>query len=132
MNFTIAVITSIIAGATAAMGLGGGSVLLLYLTVFIEMNQLEAQGINLIFFLPIAIIAVIVYCHRGVIKLKQLTPFIIAGIPSAVFFGYLVKFTAAGVLRKIFGILVFLFGIYQIFAKNKGAKNTIEEKNQVP
>lgn len=122
MEYVVAVIASIFAGAAGSMGLGGGSVLLIYLTVFAGVGQLTAQGINLVFFLPIGAIAVFIYWRKGMIDFKKIWPFIAAGIPLCLIFGYLVKFINADILRKIFGGLVLIFGLYHIFAKGKENK----------
>lgn len=53
-DWIILSLVSALTGITASMGLGGGFILVIYLTVFKKMAQLEAQGVNLLFFLPIA------------------------------------------------------------------------------
>ena len=50
MSWVIAVVASVIAGFVSALGLGGGGILILYLTLFLDMGQKQAGGINLIFF----------------------------------------------------------------------------------
>lgn len=54
MDWIIIGIVAFLTGITASMGLGGGFILVIYLTIFAQMPQLAAQGVNLIFFLPIA------------------------------------------------------------------------------
>ena len=56
-----ALLAGLFSGAIASMGMGGGAVLLIYLTVFTSTAQLAAQGINLIFFIPIGILSLIIY-----------------------------------------------------------------------
>ncbi len=51
MNF-LDILAVILSAAVSAMGLGGGGVLILYLTLVRDVPQLEAQGINLLFFTP--------------------------------------------------------------------------------
>ena len=53
MGYLVVGVVSLLSGVTASMGLGGGFVLLIYLTAFANVPQMEAQLINLIFFLPI-------------------------------------------------------------------------------
>ena len=53
-GWLVAGIASLIAGFVSALGLGGGGILVLYLTLFLGMEQMQAGGINLIFFLPLA------------------------------------------------------------------------------
>ena len=52
MSFFVIAIVSFATGVFASLGLGGGMVLIIYLTVFVGMPQIQAQGINLIFFVP--------------------------------------------------------------------------------
>lgn len=118
-GYIISVLAGFFAGVAGAMGLGGGSVLLIYLTVFAGVEQLSAQGINLIFFIPIALTAVIIYSRKGIIKFKQIIPIIIAGMFASITVGYFVKFLDTGLLRKIFGGFVLVYGIIQLFTKNK-------------
>lgn len=122
MDYVIAIIAGILAGAAGSMGLGGGSVLLIYLTVFAGVSQLTAQGINLVFFLPIGAIAVVIYMRKGIIDFKKILPFIIAGIPLCLLSGYAVNFINADILRKIFGGFVLLFGLFHIFSRGQDNK----------
>ena len=73
MNWT-ALAAGLLSGIIGAMGLGGGAVLIIYLSVFTDMPQLKSQGINLLFFIPIAAAAVAVYGFKKQIKWK-LAPF---------------------------------------------------------
>lgn len=111
-------IASFLSGIIGAMGLGGGSVLILYLTLFAGINQVTAGGINLIFFLPIGTVATIIYLRQKEIKYKTLLPFILGGIPATLISGTLINFIETAMLRKIFGAFVLIYGIYQIFQKN--------------
>ena len=53
MNWLLSSIIAFASAAIASMGIGGGAVLLLFLTVFSDIPLATAQGINLLFFLPI-------------------------------------------------------------------------------
>ena len=66
-----ALLAGLFSGLIGAMGLGGGAVLIIYLTLFTDTPQLEAQGINLLFFIPIAAAAVTVYAVKKQIKWKM-------------------------------------------------------------
>ena len=65
-----ALLAGLFSGVIGAMGLGGGAVLIIYLALFTDTAQLKAQGINLLFFIPIAAAAVIVYSIKKQIKWK--------------------------------------------------------------
>ena len=60
MNFWI-LAAAFLTGIFASLGLGGGMILILYMTIFAGYTQLDAQGINLIFFIPIALLSLIIH-----------------------------------------------------------------------
>lgn len=63
-----------LSGIFASMGLGGGMVLIVYLTVFAGFSQLAAQGINLVFFIPIAIISLVLHTKNKLVEWKKAVP----------------------------------------------------------
>lgn len=113
-----------LAGTAGGMGLGGGSILLIYLTVFENVNQLTAQGINLLFFLPVALIAIIIYSKRGEIKWKRVLPIMLTGALGAALASYLVTYIDTALLRKLFGGAVIIYGISEIFKPGKQKKSS--------
>ena len=121
-DIVIVFIASFLSGVIGSMGLGGGSVLILYLTLFAGVGQLAAQGTNLIFFIPIGLAAVIIYAVQKNIKYKTVLPFILGGVPATFLSGYLVNLIKTDLLGKIFGALVLFFGIWQIFKKDRAEK----------
>ena len=68
MSWIVIAVVSLLSGLLGSLGMGAGAVLLLYLRVFGGVEQFEAQGINLIFFLPIAVLSILclLYTSRGV------------------------------------------------------------------
>lgn len=110
-------IISFIAAVISAMGLGGGGILILYLTAFTDTPQLTAQGINLAFFLPIALTAVIFHAKNSLIESKRLPPLIIGGTVG-VFIGFLLaKYIASSLLQKLFAVFLLFLGIRELFKK---------------
>ena len=65
-----ALLAGLFSGILGSMGLGGGAILVIYLSLFTNTEQLRAQGINLLFFIPIALISVIIYSKAKKIKWK--------------------------------------------------------------
>ena len=117
MNDLSLVLAGILAGAFGAMGLGGGSVLMLYLTVICGEEQLKAQGINLMFFIPIALLAVIIFCVKKQINYKKLIPIIIGGIFGVTLGWYLSGVLGSEYISKIFGVLLIFLGIHEFMHK---------------
>ncbi len=118
MNTVFVWLAALISGALGAMGLGGGGVLIIYLTFFVGLEQMRAQGINLMFFIPIALIAVSIYIKKGQIKIKQLLPYIIAGLPGAALGTYLGSLLGDTLLSKFFGGALLILGIKEVFKKS--------------
>ena len=117
MNDLSLVLAGILAGAFGAMGLGGGSVLMLYLTVICGEEQLKAQGINLMFFIPIALLAVIIFIVKKQISYKRLLPIIIGGVFGVVAGWYLSGVLGSEYISKIFGGLLVILGIREFTYK---------------
>ncbi len=118
MNNLYPYLAGLIAGILGAMGLGGGGVLIVYLTFFAGIEQLTSQGINLMFFIPTALLAVIIYIKRGQIKPKSLLPYIAAGLPGAALGTYLGGILGNGLLSRFFGGALLILGIKEMFTKN--------------
>ena len=97
-----ALLAGLLSGIIGGMGLGGGAVLLIYLTVFAEVPQLTAQGINLIFFIPIGLLAVIVYSFKKQIKWKKALLIALGGIIGAFIGISAVKLIGSDITGKIF------------------------------
>jgi len=117
MSLFITAIAGFLTGVTASMGLGGGFVLIIFLTVFAGSGQVEAGGINLLFFLPIALISMLIHTKNKLIEWKLIPPICIAGAFGVVIGALLLGVVNEGLLRKLFaGLLVFV-GLREIFHK---------------
>lgn len=116
MNIT-ALLAGLFSGILGSMGLGGGAVLVIYLSVFANVKHLSAQGINLIFFIPIATISLIIYSYKKQIKWKLTLKIALWGILGTVSGFMLTDFLGGKITAKLFGGLLILMGIKEIFAK---------------
>ena len=107
------------AGVISAWGVGGGTLLLLVMTLFLGVDQKTAQGINLLFFLPTAASALICHAKAGFLD----RPTLRAAIPAAVLAASLGAWAStvldAELLRRPFGIYLLLSGISLILPKKK-------------
>ncbi len=109
-------------GIIGSMGLGGGAVLIIYLALFTDTGQLKAQGINLIFFLPVGLISVIIYSVKKQIKWKTVIPIALGGLIGAGGGLMLVDSLGGDITSKIFGGLLVILGVKEIFFKKKMKK----------
>lgn len=120
----IDIIAGFASGVLGAMGLGGGAVLLIYLALIKKTDQFSAQGINLIFFIPIALFSVIVYAFKKQIKWKTVLWLAVAGLAGAAAGVWLSGVIGTDIVGKIFGALLALAGAFQVISafKNKNGK----------
>lgn len=117
MEFFGNLLAGTVTGIITGFGIGGGTLLILYLTMFKGTPQLDAQGINLIYFLPTAGSALVSHIKSGRIKLS---PVLFAAIPGTVAAIVAAIFAAKldmTILRRIFGGFLIIVGISELFCK---------------
>lgn len=112
-------VASITSGLLGAMGFGGGGILIIYLTQALKYNQLKSQGINLMFFIPSAIIALIFHTKNEMIEFKKDLPYIISAVPGVIAGLYFTTLIKGTILSKIFGVFLLIIGIKGLFGKTK-------------
>lgn len=110
-------VVGLLSGIIASMGLGGGFVLLIWLTMFQDMPQRAAQGINLLFFLPIALVSVVMHARAGLIDKKLVWSLIPSGILGAVLGTIGSQVVGNELLRKLYALFLLAFGLREIFRK---------------
>lgn len=94
--------------------MGGGTILILLLSLFLKLDQHIAQATNLVFFIPTAIASIFVNFKNKNILGRQAVPIIVAGMIGAsisAFIGSQMQVTA---LKKLFGIFLLIIAIYEI------------------
>ncbi|MCD7741641.1 MAG: sulfite exporter TauE/SafE family protein [Ruminococcus sp.] len=123
-DFLITTIISIASGAAAAMGLGGGTFLIVYLTVFAGINQTAAQGINLVFFIPCAALALWYHTKSGLVIWKAAVPALIAGSISAALFSILANSVNESMSKKLFGAFILIMGMKTLSQKRESGDKT--------
>jgi uncharacterized membrane protein YfcA len=115
MEFVWYSIAGLLGGVLGGMGMGGGTVLIPLLSIFYSVGQHSAQAVNLISFIPMAIVALIIHLKNKLIVFKDLLKIIIPGLISCVVGSFLAKQISAEVLKRIFGGFLILLSIIQIF-----------------
>lgn len=118
MNFVLTAAISFFAGVFASLGLGGGMVLIIFLTWFKKIPQLTAQGINLIFFLPIAALSLCMHAKNNLVEWKKIWLPAAVGAISAVIFSLIANKMDTSLLEKLFAVFLIISGIKEFFSKN--------------
>ena len=110
-EFFLAAAAGFLAGIFSAWGVGGGTLLLLVMTLFLHVDQQTAQGINLLFFLPAAGTGLLFHHRRGLVDkgaVRQALPW---GLLSACAGAWIASAADISVLRKPYGVLLLGIGI---------------------
>ncbi len=109
-------------GFLSGIGVGGGSLLMLWLTLVLHMEHVSARMINLLFFIPSAIVASFFRWRQGSLDLKKIVPAVIGGCLAAACFSLLSKQMDIELLKKMFGILLLATGIRELFYRPRKAR----------
>lgn len=109
-------------GFLSGLGVGGGSLLILWLTLVLEMPHNAARNINLLFFIPSAIIASLFRWKQGTLNIKKILPAIIGGCMSAAIFSLVSGLVDISILKKLFGALLLLTGLRELFYRPRKAR----------
>ena len=102
----IHILVGALLGTLAGLGTGGGSLLILWLTLVEGMDQPTARTVNLMFFLPCALIAGISHLRHGTVQYKKILLPALCGCLAAAAATILGKRTDTDQLQKLFGVLL--------------------------
>ena len=119
MGMTATLTVACMLGFLSGLGIGGGSLLMLWLTLVLGMDTMHARGLNLLFFLPSALVACFFRWKQGYVPWKKILPAIISGSISAAVFSWLSMRIETHVLRKLFGALLVITGLREMTYKTK-------------
>ena len=122
-----ALLAGLFSGIIGGMGMGGGAGLIIYLSLFTDTPQHKAQGINLLFFIPIGLAALIIYAFKKQIKWKTVLPLSLYGIIGTFLGIMLTRQISNNWLSKIFGIFLVLMALKEFFTKKT---KTVEKDNK--
>ena len=116
------ILVGTVLGALAGMGVGGGSLLMLWLTGIIGMAYPDARAINLLFFLPSALVSTLFRWKQGSINIQETFPAIIAGSLCAIVGTWLSGRIQLELLKKLFGCLLLVTGTKEILYRPRKAR----------
>ena len=109
-------------GFLAGLGVGGGSLLMLWLTLVLETPQATAQAMNLMFFIPSALVATLMRKEQGTLQLRPILPAMLAAVAASSLCTVLLQGTDTDLMRKLFGVLLLGTGLRELFYRDRKAK----------
>ncbi|MDR0850534.1 MAG: sulfite exporter TauE/SafE family protein [Christensenellaceae bacterium] len=121
----IGLIIGFLGGILGGMGMGGGTLLIPLLTLFLGIYQKEAQTISLVTFVCMAGFAIFIHVKNGLVSFKEGVLLTSTGVVSAIFMALLVQKIDGGILKTLFGIFLICIAALEIVTIIKGY---IEEK----
>ena len=119
VSAVLAVAVGLLTGILSGFGIGGGSLLLLYLTLFEGAGQYQAGGINLLYFLSCAPAALISHRKNGLIEREAFKCCVPAGVVTSVLSALLAARVDTDLLRRAFGVVLLYIGVKETFLRKK-------------
>lgn len=102
------------AGIIGGMGMGGGTILIPALVLFASIDPKLAQSINLISSIPMTITALFIHIKNKNVEFGLVVPIALFGIAGAIAGSLLAEYLNSEILRKAFGVFLFLIGLFEI------------------
>lgn len=119
VSFLFLTFVGTVLGFLAGLGIGGGSLLMLWLTLVVGIPPEEARCINLLFFIPCGLCSCLFRMKQGDLPVKKILPAIALGCAVAAGGSFLSSAMDTTVLKKIFGCLLLFTGVREILYKPK-------------
>lgn len=116
MEWLQALLPAFLGAVLSALGMGGGGVLLIYLTAFRDMPQVAAQGVNLAFFIPVAAVSLAIHVKNRLVDYKLAAILIPGGIIGVFAGSKLADMLPEGLLRKCFAVFLLFIGLRELWA----------------
>ena len=114
--------------ALSGMGVGGGGLFVIYLSLFTDTPQLVAQGMNLLFFLFSSGASVTVHLKHRKICYPVVGVMIVFGIVGALVGALASARLPAHLLRQIFGGMLVVSGILALRQREPEEEKNIRQK----
>lgn len=119
MSQFFSILVGLLTGVLSGFGVGGGTLLILWLTLAQQMEQLRAGGVNLLYFISCALPALFGHIKNGLVEGQAVLFCILGGVPACVAGSLLASFLKTGLLRRGFGVFLLIIGFRELFCKGK-------------
>ena len=113
MEYVYFALAGLAGGLLGGMGMGGGTVLIPLLSIFMNVDQHAAQALNLISFLPMAVVALVIHFKNGLVEYKKSLFVIVHALLFAVLGCFAAKNTEGELLGKLFGGFLAALSVFQ-------------------
>ena len=112
-----------LSGVLGGMGMGGGTILIPLLNIFYNVSQHTAQGLNLISFIPMSVIAIIIHLKNKLVDFSKVLLIVLPGVFTCILGCYIARAISGDVLKRCFGGFLLVLSIFQFVTKIKKNHN---------
>lgn len=123
MSWMIAVLIGALTGVLSGFGVGGGTLLLLWMTAVQGLQQVQAGGVNLLYFITCALPAIFGHIKNGLIEGQAVLWCTLAGVPACIAASFLAAGMDTELLRRCFGAFILVIGIKELFYKQPAQRS---------
>ena len=116
LPFGVALVTGIL----SSWGVGGGTLLLVCMTLFLDVGQREAQAVNLLFFLPTAAIGLFFHRKNGFLDKEVWRQSAVPGALASLAGALIATAVDVSLLRRPFGVFLLYSGASMLWSARKG------------
>ena len=118
-SIPVAVLVGVIFGFLASLGIGGGTILIIWLTQIVGFEPDISRTINLLFFITAAGSVSMVRLKKKQIPWRTIAPAILAGCLATCIFTFIGHKIDTNIIKKLFGCLLLITGIRELFYRAK-------------
>ena len=122
MEFVWYSVAGALGGLLGGMGMGGGTVLIPLLSIFYSVGQHTAQAVNIISFIPMAVVALIIHLKNKLVDFNNVLWIILPGVFTCILGCYLARAMGGDLLKRAFGGFLLLLSVSQFINELKGQK----------
>ena len=113
MQFILIFLLAFLGGIFGGMGMGGGTLLIPLLSIFLGYNQRYCQGLNLVAFIPMCIIALFIHKRNNFVEFKGSFLIIIFGVLSCAISSIIAQNINNNTLKILFGVFLIVLSVLQ-------------------
>ena len=112
LDILFKILAGVLGGVISGMGMGGGTLLIPILTLFLSVSQPIAQCVNLVSFVPVAIASLVVHIKNKLVKFDDILYLIVPSVITGVLASILMMNIDKDTLRFCFGIFLIVLGVW--------------------
>lgn len=118
----LSILFGFIAGIVTGLGMGGGTILILLLSLFMGLEQHVAQATNLVFFIPTSLAAIMINIKQKNVNLKIAGIISVFGIMGSIIGSIISERVSSDLLRKWFAVFIFVIALHEVYELYKEYK----------